>query len=121
MKAVFIETRNFTEWFSEYISDDEYATLQQILMKNPTQGDVMPGCGGLRKVRTASTKRGKGKRSGARVIYLYIPENRWFFMLDIYGKEEKEDLSTAEKSVLSALAGNLKQQARTTCPKRRSR
>jgi len=121
MKAVFIETTNFTEWFGEYLSDDEYAALQQILMENPTRGDVMPGCGGLRKVRTASAKRGKGKRSGARVIYLYVPENRWFFMLDIYGKDEKDDLAAAEKTALSALAGHLKQQAQLAVPKRRSR
>ena len=84
MKAVFIETNGFTEWVGEYLRDDAYAALQQMLMENPSLGDVMPGCGGLRKVRTSDTRRGKGKRGGARVIYLYLPDARWFFMLDIY-------------------------------------
>ncbi|GDY06651.1 hypothetical protein LBMAG52_01370 [Planctomycetia bacterium] len=62
MKAVFIESSEFTEWVAECLPDDAYAVLQQELMDQPDKGDVMPGCGGLRKVRTADPKRGKGKR-----------------------------------------------------------
>ena len=119
MKAVFIETTNFTQWLGEFMSDDAYAALQLLLMENPTCGDVMPGCGGLRKVRTADAKRGKGKRGGARVVYLHVPENRWFFMLDIYGKDEKDDLTSPEKATLSDLAHHLKQQAQRAVTKRR--
>jgi hypothetical protein len=82
------------------------------LMDNPDRGDVMPGCGGLRKIRTADPRRGKGKRGGARVIYLYVPEAKWFFMLDAYDKDEQDDLTAAEKKVLSGLARELKQQAK---------
>ena len=71
----------------------------------------MLGCGGLRKFRTADPKRGQGKRGGARVIYLYVPEAKSFFMLDIYGKDEKDDLSSTEKKVLSQLVDELKRQA----------
>ena len=46
------------------------------------------------------------------MIYLYVPEVKWFFMLDVYGKEQKEDLSQAEKKVLSRLARELKDQAK---------
>lgn len=111
MKAVFIESSEFTEWVADFLPDDAYSVLQQELMDQPDKGDVMPGCGGLRKVRTADPKRGKGKRSGARVIYLHVPEAKWFFMLDIYGKNEKDDLSSAEKKWLSQLVHELKQQA----------
>jgi len=48
------------------------------------------------------------------VIYLYIRDANWFFMVDVYGKDEKEDLSAAEKKVLSKLAGELKSQAKAT-------
>jgi len=111
MKAVFIESTEFTEWVSEYLPDEAYAGLQQELMDDPQKGAVMPGCGGLRKVRTADPKRGKGKRGGARVIYLYVPEAKWFFMLDIYDKDEQENLSPAEKKELAKLAEVFKQQA----------
>jgi hypothetical protein len=47
------------------------------------------------------------------VIYLYAPEAKWFFMLDAYGKDEQDDLTAAEKKVLSGLARELKQQAKT--------
>jgi len=97
MKAVFIASTEFTAWVSRYLPDESYAELQQELMIRPEKGAVMPGCGGLRKIRTADPKRSKGKRGGARVIYLYVAEAKWFFLLDIYGKDEKDDLSAGEK------------------------
>ena len=112
MKAVFVESSEFTEWVAEFLPDDAYAALQQELMDQPDKGDVIPGCGGLRKVRTADPKRGKGKRGGARVVYFYVPETKWFFMLDIYGKDEQDDLSTAQKKMLTQLVDELKHQAR---------
>ena len=80
-------------------------------MSNPQKGTVLRGCGGLRKVRIADPRRSKGKRGGARVIYLYVPEAKWFFLLDVYGKDEKEDLTAHEKADLRKLAAELKQQA----------
>lgn len=111
MKAVFVESTEFTEWVTAFLPDDAYAVLQRELMDWPEKGDVMPGCGGLRKVRTADPQRGQGKRGGARVIYLYVPEAKWFFMLDIYGKNEKDDLSPAQKRSLARLVDELKRQA----------
>ncbi len=54
------------------------------------------------------------------MIYLHIPEARWFYMLDIYDKDEKEDLSAAQKKELSKLAAQLKREAKTAV-RRRSR
>lgn len=112
MKAVFVESSEFTEWVAHHLPDESYSLLQLELMQNPEKGDPMPGCGGLRKVRTADPSRGKGKRGGARVIYLYVPEVKWFFMLDIYGKDEKDDLTASEKKFLLQLVNELKMQAR---------
>jgi hypothetical protein len=112
MKAVFVESTEFTRWVSTYLPDEVYANLQQELMDQPEKGAVMPGCGGLRKVRLGDPQRGKGKRGGARVIYLHVPEARRFFMLDVYGKDEKDDLSASEKRELASLANELKRQAK---------
>jgi hypothetical protein len=111
MKATFIETTGFTRDIADFLPDYAYAKLQQRLMENPADGDVMPACGGLRKARTADPKRGKGKRGGARVIYLHVPTARRFYLLDIYGKDEKDDLSAAEKKQLRQLAERLKKEA----------
>jgi hypothetical protein len=56
-------------------------------------------------------KRGKGKRGGARVVYLHVPEENRFYMLDVYGKDVKEDLSPDEKRRLRELAEQLKEEA----------
>lgn len=81
-------------------------------MENPVKGTPMRGCGGLRKIRTRDPKRGKGKRGGARVIYLYVPETQQFFMIDIYSKDEKDSLTVAEKKTLAGLAAQLKREAK---------
>jgi len=77
----------------------------------PEKGTPMPGCGGLRKIRTPDPRRGKGKRGGARVIYLHVPEANVIFVMDIYGKGEQEDLSADQKKVLKALAEQYKRDA----------
>jgi hypothetical protein len=120
MKGEFIESSEFTDWVSKFLPDQVYSQLQQELMDDPEKGAVIPGCGGLRKVRTADPKRGKGKRGGARVIYLHIPEAKWFYLLDIYDKDEQEDLSAGQKRELSKLAAELKREARAAL-RRRSR
>src|SRR5262249_51310404 len=107
MKKLFIESSSFTDWVERHLDDRTYMALQQRLMADPNSGTVMPGCGGLRKIRLADPRRQKGKRGGARVIYLHVPEADWIFLLDGYGKEEKEDLSAAEKKVLKQLAEQL--------------
>jgi len=73
-------------------------------MEDPARGDVMPGCGGLRKARFAGPTRGKGKRGGVRVVYLHIPEVDRIDMITIYAKGEKDDLDGNEKKALRVLA-----------------
>ena len=63
MPAVFIETTGFTKWIEQHLSEDDYALVQQELLANPNKGTVIPATGGLRKLRVASPRRGKGKRS----------------------------------------------------------
>ena len=104
----FVETTEFSKWQPRFLPGNAYAELQKELIASPQKGDVMPGCGGLRKLRIADPKRQKGKRGGGRVIYLHIPEAEQFLMLDIYGKDEKDDLTPAEKKDLRELAREYK-------------
>jgi mRNA-degrading endonuclease RelE of RelBE toxin-antitoxin system len=111
MKKTFIESSEFTDWVWRYLDDDAYATFQQSLLKAPHRGVVIPGCGGLRKIRLADSRRGKGKRGGARVIYLHVPEVDWIFLLDIYSKDEKDGLTVDEKKLLRRLAERFRSEA----------
>ncbi len=72
----------------------------------------MQGCGGIRKVRIESPKRGKGKRGGFRVIYLHIPEAQCIYFVAIYGKNEQDDLNTAQKQQLKVIAEQTKETLR---------
>ena len=57
-----------------------------------------------RKIRTLDPQRGQGKRGGIRVIYLYLPEVRRFFLITAFGKNEKEDLTPQEKRAFTKVA-----------------
>jgi hypothetical protein len=108
MNKTFVETREFTEWVKVYLSDEVLSELQQELRNDPETGSVMPGCGGLRKIRVADSRRGKGKRGGVRVIYLHVAEADVIFLMDIYGKDEQEDLNADQKKILKGFAQSFK-------------
>ncbi len=97
----FVETSRFTREVQRILSDDEYTKLQWRLIEFPNAGDVIPGGGGIRKIRFSA--KGKGKRGGARVIYYYAVTREKLFMLDIYPKNEKTDLDATELKQLSHL------------------
>lgn len=115
----FVESRVFTARLRDYLDDDAYLELQNELLAAPDKGNVLPGCGGLRKLRFAAPKRGKGKRGGVRVIYLHIPEAERIDLLAIYGKDEKDDLTQDEKKILRALAEQAREEARHRAKRRK--
>jgi len=112
MKKFIVESRIFTVRVRELLTDDGYRSLQNALLDNPNLGRVIPGCGGLRKLRTEDLRRGKGKRGGCRVIYLHIPEAHRIDMIAIYRKNEQDDLSEAQKKTLRSLAESARDEAR---------
>jgi len=97
----FIETPIFTKEVQTLLEDDEYKSLQIALLLRPEQGSIIPGSGGLRKIRWAI--KGKGKRGGLRVIYYWNPKTESFYMLLIYSKSKKDDLSQDQLQILSQL------------------
>lgn len=95
---VIVETKAFTARIGDLLEDDDYRTLQLELVQRPTAGSVIPGSGGLRKLRWAVA--GRGKRGGARVIYFWHPESARILMLFAYAKNEREDLTVAQRQAL---------------------
>jgi mRNA-degrading endonuclease RelE of RelBE toxin-antitoxin system len=97
----FVETHVFTDLVCRNLDDDEYRALQSSLLLRPEQGPVIPGSGGLRKVRWGS--RGKGKRGGLRLIYFWDKPTETYYMLFLYRKNEQGDLTKAQVQVLGRL------------------
>ncbi len=103
MKALFVELPAFARHREEYLDDEGFRNLQRFLLKNPEAGAVIEGTGGLRKVRHADPKRGKGKRGGLRVIYYWWDGGEQFWLFTLYNKDEMDNLSPAEKKTIKAL------------------
>lgn len=99
----FRETAIFTRDVMALLTDEEYAELQGVLIIQPEAGDVIPGTGGLRKLRWSQKRRGKGKRGGVRVIYYWYVSGSLIYMLLAYSKDDQDDLTTAEKRLLARL------------------
>ena len=83
------------------MSDDDYRALQQVLVAQPDRGDLIPGSGGLRKVRWRLT--GRGKRGGVRVIYYWLVPDAQLRMLLVYEKAVQEDLTAAQLRALQSI------------------
>jgi mRNA-degrading endonuclease RelE of RelBE toxin-antitoxin system len=95
----FIETPIFTKELRALLKDDDYRALQTALLLRPEQGTVIPGSGGVRKMRWGGL--GKGKRGGNRIIYYWDPKTEVVYMLFIYGKAYQADLTRAQAKLLS--------------------
>lgn len=86
----FIESKLFSRLVGEYLTDDEYARLQGTLIEAPESGALVPGSGGVRKLRWAQP--GRGKRGGIRVIYYAKTREGVIWMLTIYAKNEEANI-----------------------------
>ncbi|QHD05812.1 hypothetical protein [Pseudomonas sp. R76] len=98
---IFIESLAFTEDLAALLSEESYGEFQAFLAENPTAGDVIQGTHGLRKIRWAV--QGTGKSGGVRVIYYHLRMGYQIRLILIYRKGVKDDLSTAEKRILSEI------------------
>jgi hypothetical protein len=107
MYREFILTKEFDKcWNMIGLSDDDLCELQDILVHEPKCGRVIRGTGGIRKMRASAS--GRGKRGGARIIYLDVEETEQTYLLLVYPKNKKDSLSTDDKWQLAQMAKALK-------------
>jgi hypothetical protein len=86
----FVETKLFTRLVEQYLTDEEYSSLQRELIENPEAGAVVPGSGGVRKMRWGMA--GRGKRGGLRVIYFLRTRQGQVWMLTLYPKNVADNI-----------------------------
>jgi hypothetical protein len=96
----FVEAPAFSRHREEYLDDDGFRELQEGLASNPEAGDLIPGLGGIRKLRWKDRRRSKGKRGGLRIIYYCFLANEEICLLTLYDKDQAVDLTKDEKEQL---------------------
>jgi hypothetical protein len=112
----FVESSSFTAdrkrlERARELSHDDLVALEQGILADPEVGDLVPGTGGLRKVRLGQRSVGRGKRGGVRVYYLDLPRRSITHLVAIFGKREKSDLSSGERRGVAELVKQLKEEA----------
>jgi len=101
-----VETAGFLASAAGLLSEDERAAVVGMLARDPECGDVVPGTGGLRKVRIRLS--GRGKSGGARVIYFYVNMNMPVIALMVYAKNRASNLTKAQEKELAAIVAGMK-------------
>ncbi len=97
----FIEWQRFTkDWNNLLLDDDALNTLQLAMISDPKAGAIVEGTGGLRKLRFSPPTWKTGKSGAIRVCYVYFEDQAFVFLLRAYAKNEKDNLTAAEKKVI---------------------
>ena len=109
MNRTFVEVTLFTrKWKELGLNDEDLRNLENELLENPKAGDVIQGTGGIRKIRIPIEN--SGKRSGGRVIYVDIELKETIYFINVYVKNEKEDLTDDERKAFKAVVKILKEE-----------
>ena len=107
MKRTFIEVPMFTKKWKELgLTDENLRDLENVLLENPKAGDTIQGTGSLRKIRIPLEN--TGKRGGGRVLYVDIELKETIYFVNVYTKNEKDDLTEDEKKAFKAVIKILK-------------
>ena len=105
----FIESPRFhRRWFDLGFTEENLLELQLILLENPKTGPVMQGTGGLRKMRYAFD--GRGKSGSVRVLYVDYEKHERILFLNVFAKDEKENLTKEERNQIKKAMQTLEQE-----------
>ena len=105
-----VETEPFLKHAAALWDEKEWQDFIYFIAVNPLAGAEITGTGGLRKIRW--TRAGMGKRGGTRVIYYYYNETAPVYLLTVYAKSKKEDLSPQEKGAFRKVVEAIKTEIR---------
>lgn len=105
-----VETPSFLRKAKGLLSEEECADIVAFLAENPQAGVIMPETGGVRKLRWA--RQGQGKSGGYRIIYYFYNDAIPLFLLTLYGKNEKANLTMAERNMMRQLTAKLAEYGR---------
>ena len=106
MKRTFVETDEFqSRWKANGMSEEDLRELQNFLLENPEAGPVVRGTGGVRKLRWA--REGRGKSGGVRTIYFDMRSEAQLYLVTVFGKNVKEDLSPEDKKTIKGFVKGL--------------
>ena len=100
------ETQIFARAAARIWNEEELAELIDFVARNPEAGEIIPGTGGVRKLRWGGA--GRGRRGGARLVYFYHRSDCPLYLLLAYAKSQASDLTPDEKKAVSALAATIK-------------
>ena len=89
--------------------DDDIRAIEISIMLDPEQSPVIPGTGGLRKLRFSAENSNQGKRGAFRVCYVYFKEHGLVTLVLVYGKSQKDNLSASDKKLIKALIGEIEE------------
>jgi hypothetical protein len=101
-----IETPPYLVQASAIMSEEDRADVVTMVAADPECGDLIQGTGGVRKVRVATGNRGKS--GGARVVYYFLNDSAPVFLMAVFGKNEKANLSKAERNGLAKIVAAIK-------------
>jgi hypothetical protein len=104
----FVSLDLFDRMAERWLDDEDLRLVQQTLMETPEAGAVVQGTGGLRKLRIAVP--GRGKRGGARLIYLYVQIRSVIYFVAVFSKKDQDDLTSADYRALADIARGLKRE-----------
>ena len=108
---LFVEVASFTEdWADLKLDDDELQALEDEIARNPTRAPVVPSGGGARKLRRSDPSSGKGKRSGYRVLYAFLPAHGTILLITAWPKSEREDLERDDYKAIGKTIAQIQRQ-----------
>jgi len=100
----FIQSQAFTrDWKAHGLTDDDLRALEVGIMAGPNRCPVMPGAGRLRKIRFEDSHSNRGKSGAYRICYVYFEEYGSVWLVTLFGKNEKSNLTKADKNAIAKL------------------
>ncbi len=106
----FVATQSFESSAKKLLTEEDRRELELLLMEDPRRGPLIKRTGGFRKVRFARPSRREGKSGGTRVIYYFLDRRDRIYLLLVYAKGVKDDLTRAEENELRKLARALEEE-----------